>query len=34
MKNKKNLIKVQKDSIKIDHSYDKNNSFLKFDKKF
>ena len=33
MNNKKNLIKIEKDSIKIDHSYDKNNSFLKFDKK-
>ena len=33
MNNKKNSIKIEKDSIKIDHSYDKNNSFLKFDKK-
>ena len=33
MYNKKISIKIENDSIKINHSYDKNNSFLKFDKK-
>jgi len=33
MNNKNSSIKIQKDSIKINHSYDKNNSFLKFNKK-
>ena len=33
MNNRKSSIKIEKDSIKIDHSYDKNNSFLKFNKK-